>query len=119
MAASLVTGRLFFLCSYGAPARKPMIKRWSASYFLDWLTLEMAANSANRPFDRKSVAAAAEPAKFKAVKPQCHSKSRLLQKETWSGRFLLACFSLGLRPLPFRCIFYAVTRFRLVPVNAG
>lgn len=48
----------------------------------------MAANSANRPFGRKSVASAVEPAKFQAVKPQCHSKSRLLQKETWSGRFL-------------------------------
>jgi hypothetical protein len=53
----------------------------------------MAANSANRPFGRKSVAAAVKPAKFKAVKPQCQSKSRLLQKETWSGRFLSACFS--------------------------
>ena len=45
------------------------------SRFLNWfsfgmapLTFEMAVNSASRPFGRKSVAAVAEPAKFKAEK---------------------------------------------------
>jgi hypothetical protein len=53
------------------------------------LTSEMAVNSPSRPFGRKSVAAVAEPAKFKAEKAnKATSKSRLLQKRDWSGRFL-------------------------------
>src|SRR5258708_36275097 len=60
----------------------------------------MAANSAIRPFGRKSVAAAVEPAKFQAVRPQSHSKSRLLQKETWSGRFLSPFVQRVFRPDP-------------------
>jgi len=57
------------------------------------LTFEMAVNSASRPFGRKSVAAVAEPAKFKAEKAnKGHKQSRLLQKGNleWPVSFTLS-----------------------------
>ena len=57
MAASLVTRRLLFAVLLQAPSESPIIKAGPA------------ANIANRPFGRKSVATNCKAAKFKAVKP--------------------------------------------------
>jgi hypothetical protein len=85
--------------------------------FLDWLTLEMAANSANRPFGRKSVAAAVEPAKIQSGKSQQRPQARAgcFKKGIGAAGFFFGLFLVWGYP----AISMDFLRGNSIPIGAG